>query len=43
MRSQNLLANNESPETITMKFEHCSVIQIQIGKTFHVIYLTADS
>ena len=31
MRSQYLLANNNSPETITVKFEQCSVIGIWIG------------
>ena len=31
MASQNLLANHDSPETITVKFEHCSAIQICIN------------
>ena len=33
MGSQYLLANNNSPEIITVPFEHYSAIQIRIGNT----------
>ena len=32
MGGKNLLANNGSPETITVKLEQCSAIRIQIEK-----------
>ena len=31
MRSQHVLANNDSTETITKKFEHGSAIRVWIG------------
>ena len=31
MESEYLLVNNDSPETIAVKLEHCSAIRIQIG------------
>ena len=41
MWRQYLLENNDSPETIPVKFKHCNVIQIRIvsrgQKTFHTI------
>lgn len=33
MESQHLQENNVSPETITVKFEHCSAIRIRIENT----------
>ena len=37
MGSQYLLPNNDSSEMITVKFEHCSAIQIRIHKRYHIV------
>ena len=31
MESQYILVNNNSPETVAFKFEHCIAVQIGIG------------
>ena len=36
MGSQYLLANDDSPETNTVKFEHCEV-ELEIHKTFYIL------
>ena len=38
--SQNLLANNDSLEIITVKFEHCSSIWIRMGNTWNISHFT---
>ena len=38
--SQNLLANNDSLEIITVKFEHCSSIWIRMGNTRNISHFT---
>ena len=40
MGSQYLLASSDSPENITVKFEHCSTIWIQIENMYSRIPLS---
>ena len=42
MGSQYLLANNDSTETITVKFKHCGEIQISIGITYDNTLFISD-
>ena len=42
MCSQYLLANNDSAETITVKFKHCGEfeIQLELCKTLSTLFIT---
>ena len=42
MGSQYLLANNDSIETITVKFKHCGEIRISIGITYDITLFILD-
>ena len=39
MGSQYLLANNDSAETITVKFKHCGETRNSIGIMYNIIYI----
>ena len=42
MANQYLLANNDSAETITVKFKHCGEIRNSIGITFNITLFITD-